>query len=432
MRTQLRGPTWSTWTHSWRATRRSTRSTPASCRRSPRRAVERGSTPGAVVLRRGRSAGRRRLGGPQRLDGAPPRRRGDPGARARRELRPPVAADRAWPPPSPCARASDRPARCSAPTPARRVLGTEAGAAYVASSMRKRLTRGPHRSRAARRRHHAGVGDHAPGGRSASRASRSATAARAARRRDGVSALLVALDDGQLGIVTDSDIRARGCRAAPLDAPVSTIARMPAPTVPVGQLAVEATVDMLAAGVEHLVRARRRADLRRAVGRRPARSRRAQPDRAAPHGSSARPTRKGCSRAAAAPAASCSRCCSRAGVPPRDLGRVLSLQHDAVVTRLIDFSIAAARAGARVVGVARSRQRRAAGVHARLRPGQRARLRTPRPGARRRRLLRSGSAPTSTQGSSMRDSASTTTACSPATGCGGCRRRTGCGRSTSA
>ena len=31
----------------------------------------------------------------------------------------------------------------------------------------------------------------------------------------------------------------------------------------------------------------------------------------------------------------------RAGVPPRDLGRVLSLQHDAVVARLVDFSISA-------------------------------------------------------------------------------------------
>src|SRR6202043_1713301 len=29
----------------------------------------------------------------------------------------------------------------------------------------------------------------------------------------------------------------------------------------------------------------------------------------------------------------------RAGVPSRDLGRVLSLQHDALVARLIDFSI---------------------------------------------------------------------------------------------
>jgi CBS domain-containing protein len=31
---------------------------------------------------------------------------------------------------------------------------------------------------------------------------------------------------------------------------------------------------------------------------------------------------------------------ARAGVPPRDIGRVLSLQHDTVVTRLIDFSLA--------------------------------------------------------------------------------------------
>ena len=37
-------------------------------------------------------------------------------------------------------------------------------------------------------------------------------------------------------------------------------------------------------------------------------------------------------------------------MPPRDLGRVLSLQHDAVVARLIDFSIWQARAGAGGVG----------------------------------------------------------------------------------
>ena len=49
---------------------------------------------------------------------------------------------------------------------------------------------------------------------------------------------------------------------------------------------------------------------------------------------------------------SCSWLLSRAGVPSRDLGRVLSLQHDAVVARLIDFSIWRHGPAPRAVGVA--------------------------------------------------------------------------------
>ena len=68
-----------------------------------------------------------------------------------------------------------------------------------------------------------------------------------------MSALLVALGDEVIGIVTDADVRARvGGGGLSFDGPVRGLARRPVPTVPVGQLAVEAAVDMLAAGAEHV------------------------------------------------------------------------------------------------------------------------------------------------------------------------------------
>jgi CBS domain-containing protein len=125
-------------------------------------------------------------------------------------------------------------------------------------------------------------------------------------------------------------------RLAP-DTPVRALARAPAPTVPMRQLAIEATVDMLAAGVEHMVvvdgthvcGVLSAADL---LGL----------DASGPIG--LRHTILG-----AADPSVLERAVShlprlfvtlvRAGVPSRDLGRVLSLAHDAVVARLIDFSI---------------------------------------------------------------------------------------------
>ena len=57
----------------------------------------------------------------------------------------------------------------------------------------------------------------------------------------------------QFGIVTDAEIRAAVAGdGAVLDGPVRAIARTPLPSVPVRQLAIEATVDMLAAGTEHV------------------------------------------------------------------------------------------------------------------------------------------------------------------------------------
>ena len=217
------------------------------------------------------------------------------------------------------ARAVER-ARCSAPTAGRRLLGTEAGAAYVAVSMRKRLTDTGHTVH--------GLLD--VGTTPVSAIMRPATfcdpgrvAARRRRpaRRDGVSALLVRLDDGRLGILTDADVRsAVAVDGVPLDAPVRAAARTPVPTVPADQLAIEATVEMLAAGSRAPGRDRRRPDVRGAVGHRPARPRCPQPDRAAPR-AARRPDEDALTRAAGQ-IPKLFLLLARAGVPPRDLGRV--------------------------------------------------------------------------------------------------------------
>ncbi len=219
---------------------------------------------------------------------------------------------------------------------ARLVLGTHAGASYVATSVRKRLTRTGHTVHALL---DVGTTPVAAIMRAPEFCDPDASIREAAMKlgNPGISALLVLLD-GELGIVTDSDIRATVAAAeAPFDAPVRRIARAPVPTVPITQLAVEATIDMLASGHDHvavldgervggvlsavdligldasspiavrhmILRAADEDELIRAVGHLPRLFQLLQ----------------------------------RAGVPPETVGAVLSLQHDAVVARLIDFSI---------------------------------------------------------------------------------------------
>jgi hypothetical protein len=107
---------------------------------------------------------------------------------------------------------------------------------------------------------------------------------------------------------------------------------------------------------------------------------------------------------------------SRAGLPPRELGRVLSLAQDSVVARLIDFSIW--RAGPAPLPWTRT-------------------MRWPmgRRSPERRPLLTTtsrGWAPTSMPGWPGAGSAPTTTACWRAIASGACPSRSGCGRSASA
>ncbi|MHB8693239.1 MAG: putative nucleotidyltransferase substrate binding domain-containing protein [Solirubrobacteraceae bacterium] len=220
---------------------------------------------------------------------------------------------------------------------ARAALGTEAGASYVAATLRGRLVRQGHTVH--------GLQD--VGTTPVSAILRPAVwcspdervGAIAARLGvGGVSALLVRMPDQQLGIVTDAEVRAGlAANRDVFDRAAAEIARVPVATVPVGQLAVEATVDLLAAGAEHAavldgdqVRGLLSAgDLLGLDARSPIALR---------HTVLGAADRETLIRAVSH-LPQLFALLQRAGVPPRDLGRVLSLQHDAVVGRLIDFSI---------------------------------------------------------------------------------------------
>jgi len=216
------------------------------------------------------------------------------------------------------------------------VLATRAGVAYVARSLRQRLVQSGHTVHGLQ---DVGTTPISAIMRPPVYADAVETVATAARRlgEDGVSALLVPGADGP-AIVTDADIRA--CVAGPAftaDLPLAAIARAPAPSVPVAQLAIEATVDMLAAGIEHVtvveagqvVGILSAADLLGLDARSPIGLR---------HTILGAADEDGLARAVGhLPQQFLA--LARAGVSPRDLGRVLSLAQDAVVARLIDFSI---------------------------------------------------------------------------------------------
>jgi len=219
----------------------------------------------------------------------------------------------------------------------RRLLGTQAGAAYVAATMRQRLTDA---SQTVHALPDVGTTPVSAIMRPATFCEPDAAVHEAAQRlgQGGASALLVRLRDGKLGIVTDAEIRARiaGDGLSP-DAPLAAIARTPVATVPVGQLAIEATVDMLAAAVEHMAvldgdrvcGILSAADLLGLDAHGPIGLR---------HTILGAPDGDALVRAVSQ-LPKLFLALVRAGVPSRDLGRVLSLQHDAVVARLVDFSI---------------------------------------------------------------------------------------------
>jgi len=221
---------------------------------------------------------------------------------------------------------------------ARRLLGTEAGAAYVARTMRARLTRSGHTVHGLL---DVGTTPVSAIMRPVAFCEPDLPVREAARRlgEDGVSALVLTLPDGRLAMVTDAEVRAAGASGMSFDVPVLTIARTPVPTVPVGQLAVEATVDMLAADVEHLAvldgsrlcGILGAADLLGLDARSPIALR---------HTILGAPDEEVLVRATSHQP-QLFLALVRAGVPPRDLGRVLSLQHDAVVARLLEFAISA-------------------------------------------------------------------------------------------
>jgi CBS domain-containing protein len=219
----------------------------------------------------------------------------------------------------------------------RRVLGTEAGAAYVAFSMRERLTVAGHTVH--------GLPDvgTTPVSLIMSRAefcdpNDSLREVAARLGRDGVSALLIRLEDDRLGILTDGTLRtALAVMDVSLDAPARVAARSPVPTVPPTQLAVEATVEMLAADSDH-VAVLEQGEIRGLVSAADLLGLEARSPIALRHrllGATDEDTLVGVAR----DIPKLFMLLKRAGVHPRDLGRVLTLQHDTVVARLIDFSI---------------------------------------------------------------------------------------------
>jgi CBS domain-containing protein len=107
--------------------------------------------------------------------------------------------------------------------------------------------------------------------------------------------------------------------------------------VPIGQLAVEATVDMLAAGSDHVVVVER-GEVRGTLSAADLLGLDARSPIALRHTILGAADEKMLARAAMH-LPQLFRLLVRAGVPPRDLGRVLTLQHDALVARLVDFSI---------------------------------------------------------------------------------------------
>ena len=223
------------------------------------------------------------------------------------------------------------------PRQGRRLLGTEAGASYVAATMRGRLT---HTGQTVHGLPDVGTTPVSAIMRPAIFCDPEEPVREAADRlgSPGASALLLELGSGRLGIVTDAEVRSSVVSGdVSPDAPLRVIARSPVPTVPVGQLAIEATVDMLAAGVEHMVVLEGErvlgtlsaADLLGLDAHGPIGLR---------HTILGAPDEERLVRAVSH-LPQLFLALARAGVRSRDLGRVLSLQHDAVVTRLIDFSI---------------------------------------------------------------------------------------------
>ncbi len=222
------------------------------------------------------------------------------------------------------------------PGMARRALATEAGTAFLASSLRRRLV---------------GTGRTVHGLRDLATAPVS-TVMRPARfcppgeplreaarrlQEEDVGALLIELERGRIALLSDSEVRAALAGGLSTEAPARAAARSGVPLIPASQPAIEAIIDMSAAGSEHaaVVREGRicgiisAADLLGLEARGPIALRRAILEAGDEQQL----------RRVAAQLPQLFLLLLRAGVPPDDLGRVLSLQQDALVERLVELAI---------------------------------------------------------------------------------------------
>ncbi len=218
-----------------------------------------------------------------------------------------------------------------------RVLGRPAGAGFVAATLRERLTRTGHVVHALPERltqRVASLVDRPP-----LFCEPRTTIREAARRMTdaGTSAVLVRRE-GEVGIVTDADLRSKVLAAGlPADSPIDQVASYPVLAAPPQQLAVEAMTDMLAQRTDHVAIVDARgvvlgvlsaAELMSVEGTSPFALRRAIAGAA---GEDAL-----VDAARRLPRAFVSLLAT--GVGPADVGRVLALASDDVTMRLIDFA----------------------------------------------------------------------------------------------
>ena len=254
-----------------------------------------------------------------------------------------------------------------------RVFAQPAGAEYLASSLRRRLVRSGHTAHGlpelGMTRLGALVG-RPPVFVAADTPVREAAAAMTAAH---TSAALVETGDG-VAIVTDRDLRERVlAEGRSADDPVR-VALRPVLTAPAERTASEALVDLLDAdrrelgvtgrdgrivgllGVEDIAGgAQSPFALRRAIARAP------------DEDTLVATLQAGLPRLLAS--------LLSAGLAPADVSRALAVQSDTATLRLVDLAFHRHGPAPVRVGVARARQRGAARADARLRPGQRARLR---------------------------------------------------------
>jgi CBS domain-containing protein len=216
------------------------------------------------------------------------------------------------------------------------VLGRPEGAGFVARSLRERLVRTGHTVHGMPELATVRIAELVPGPPVYCEPGATIARAAATMTRSGSSAVLIR--SGELQIVTDADIRAKavGGRISPQN-PVIRIAER-AIVVEPSRLAVDAVVEMLDHGVDHVVVADGRevlgivsaSDLMGLQTRSPFALRHSILHAKDGDELVATSSRLGGLFLALL----------HAGVSPADIGRVLTLQYDALTNRLVDFAIA--------------------------------------------------------------------------------------------
>jgi CBS domain-containing protein len=217
------------------------------------------------------------------------------------------------------------------------VLGRPEGASYVALTLRERLTRTGHTVHALPEVRTLKIGSLVSSPPVFCPPEASIREAAEAMRDFNVSAILVRAGEG-LGILTDADLREKVVAGGvPVDAPVTKIMSSPVLTTPAYRLAVEASIQMMNAGVHHLPVLD---ELQNVVGVVSAADL-MNLETLSPFGIRRALARAGGEDALVEVASQLPRtfvALLDAGLDPASVGRVLSLQSDTATERLIDFA----------------------------------------------------------------------------------------------